>query len=127
MSSIFSYCEKETDKSIMVFNLVTLGLSLIIIPLLSISFAFSFVSINSIFKCAEVQITEKINQLRIVDITLIRVCFSLYMLMIVVNSILMCIHLRHKISKCCKKQKEKKELAQLGFTEENCQAELKTY
>ena len=104
-------------------------LSPVIIILLSISFSLTLGPMNSIFKCTEVPIVEKLNQYEKLEPTLIIVSFGLYMFMIVINLISMIIdcEIFKKISDCCKKWEEQRDLALLGFTKENPQTELKTY
>ena len=107
--------------------------SIPISPLLSLSFGLSLASRNLIFKCADTPIPEAFINSDKLDLTLIIVSFGLYIFMVVSNYIIYIINKDYvsnicdKISDYCKKQKEKRDLARLGFTKEETKAELKTY
>ena len=113
--------------------------TLIVIPLLSVSFALSLTSVNSIFKCAGSPMAEKLIDSEKLDIILEIVIFGVYMLMIAIKLGVLFIILCYwiiclcckKISECCdnisdycEKQKKKRKLAKLGFIEEDPQPEL---
>jgi hypothetical protein len=100
--------------------------TLIVIPLLSVSFALTLTSVNSIFKCAGSPIAERLIDSQKLDTILEIVIFGVYMLIIAIKLSVLFIILCYwiigvcckKISECCdnisdycEKQKEKRELA----------------
>ena len=108
-----------------------LCLSTIFIPLLSVSLGlFSSSFTNSIYKCAETPITEAFMKSETFSFKLMLISLSLHLFMVIIKVILILFarfKVCNKVDEWRKKQKEKKELAKLGFTKEESLAELKTY
>ena len=109
------------------------SISLVVIPLIAISFNLSLTPTNSIYKCTESQMSGQLTESEKLDLILEIISFGLYMLMIFIHLIFMFIispfgkKICDLIIDCCKERKKKRELAQLGFAREDPQAELKTY
>jgi hypothetical protein len=95
----------------------------------TISCILSLNSINPIIKCTGFRI-QSLDIENIIEIVIVGLCC----LKLLIDIIFACVQLSReslfyicrKISDCCNNQKEKKELAELGFTKEECQAELKS-
>ena len=102
----------------------------VMIPLISVSFGL-FLASPSIFQCADVPMVEKLIDSEKIGIILETVSLGLYMLLLVIHLVVYSIDTRceccTKIANYCKKRKEKRELARLGFIKEESQAELKTF
>ena len=102
-------CENAPKgKDLIKFTGFTCIDSLVIIPLLSVSFGLVLASTNTIFKCADAPISKKFMKPYTVDITLTIIGFGLYMLMIVTTFTIAIIA---NYFCCCKKQKENKDEA----------------
>ena len=124
---IFAGLYFNGDKCNVLSYLVGLSLSLVLIPLITISFSLSMGSTNSIFKCADGPIYERFNKSVSLDLVLIIVSFGLYILMIVIDLILIFIENCSKIITYCKAEKKRIDLAKLGFKAEGNETELRAF